>query len=154
MTNSQRRRILTVIATFTVGITAGVHRAHDIDPPANASSAPVAAKRATPRSVVSCYGPGFYGRRTADGTRLERSSILIAHRTLPLGTPRTNVTRVAIAANGKRIVVTVRDRGPYTRKADGSYARDWDVSEPLAYELGFTDCADFGVRKLRVTVLP
>src|SRR5947209_2296470 len=38
-------------------------------------------------SLATLYGPGFYGRRTACGVVLRRSTIGLANRTLPCGTP-------------------------------------------------------------------
>jgi hypothetical protein len=67
-------------------------------------------------SVATLYGPGFYGRRTACGTILRRSTIGVANRTLPCGTP------VAIYYQGQTLIVPVIDRGPYANRAD------WDLT--------------------------
>jgi len=54
------------------------------------------------------YGPGLYGRHTACGMVLRPSTIGVAHRTLPCGTP------VKLIYHGHALVTTVIDRGPYT----------------------------------------
>src|SRR3989337_1132791 len=36
--------------------------------------------------LASWYGPGFYGRKTANGTRFKKEALTCAHRTLPFGT--------------------------------------------------------------------
>ena len=36
--------------------------------------------------IASWYGPGFYGRRTANGEILQKGAFTAAHRTLPFGT--------------------------------------------------------------------
>jgi hypothetical protein len=38
-------------------------------------------------SVATLYGPGFWGKRTACGVVLRRSTVGLANRTLPCGTP-------------------------------------------------------------------
>jgi rare lipoprotein A len=79
------------------------------------------------QGIASWYGPGFHGRRTANGERFNRYALTAAHKTLPLGTrlsvfnPRT----------GKQIVVRINDRGPYIGR------RVLDLSEAAATALGF-----------------
>jgi rare lipoprotein A (peptidoglycan hydrolase) len=94
---------------------AGRHKLRAV--PASASSASADAQAASAvrrvtvyRAVTSTwYGPGFYGNRTACGQRLTRTTLGVAHRTLPCG------TRVALRLDGRSIVVPVIDRGPYAR---------------------------------------
>lgn len=57
--------------------------------------------------IVTWYGPGFYGNRTACGVRYTRSIIGVAHRTLPCG------TLVRFQWHGMTAVAPVIDRGPY-----------------------------------------
>jgi hypothetical protein len=89
------------------------------------SSAPRAVTVYRP-ATTSWYGPGLYGKRTACGQRLGRTTLGVAHRTLPCG------TQVAIAHNGRSIVVPVIDRGPFT---DGI---QWDLTSAAARRLGLT----------------
>jgi len=70
--------------------------------------------------LASWYGPGFYGRKTANGTRFKKEALTCAHRTLPFGT-RLIVTN---PNTGQSVEVLVNDRGPYIppRIIDLSYA--------------------------------
>jgi Lytic transglycolase len=74
--------------------------------------------------LASWYGPGFYGRRTACGLRLRRSTQGVAHKSLPCGTPVTFYHR------GRLKTVTVIDRGPYARRVS------WDLTAATARGLG------------------
>jgi rare lipoprotein A (peptidoglycan hydrolase) len=98
-------------------------------PPATGSSgsatADLAAKAAVaPVEVATWYGPGFFGRRTACGQVLRRSTVGIAHRRLPCG------TQVTVYYRGRLATVPVIDRGPYSRRAD------WDLTQATARQLG------------------
>ena len=79
---------------------------------------------------ASWYGPGFYGRKTASGERFQKDKLTCAHRSLPFGT----LLQVTNLQNGKKINVTVNDRGPfiYTRILDLSYAaaKELDIIHP------------------------
>ena len=57
--------------------------------------------------MVTWYGPGFYGNRTACGQRYSRNIVGVAHRTLPCG------TLIQFRWRGKTAVAPVIDRGPY-----------------------------------------
>ena len=74
---------------------------------------------ATQTGVASWYGPGFHGRRTANGETYDQFGLTAAHRTLPHGT-RVEVTNLN---NGRRVRVRINDRGPYVddRVIDLSY---------------------------------
>jgi rare lipoprotein A (peptidoglycan hydrolase) len=75
---------------------------------------------------ISWYGPGFYGRRTACGYALTASLVGVAHRTLPCG---SHVT-FRNPANGRVVVATVVDRGPYVS------GRTFDMTAGLCRALG------------------
>jgi len=51
------------------------------------------------------------GTKTASGRRLNDNELTAAHKTLPFGTK----VRVTHARNGKSVVVTITDRGPFIR---------------------------------------
>jgi len=89
---------------------------------------------------VSWYGPGFHGRRTANGEIFDAGKLTMAHRSLELGT----TVRVTNLENGRTVVVRVNDRGPYVR------GRIADLSQAAAHELGFVDD---GVVKARIELL-
>ena len=87
-------------------------------------------------SKATQYGPGFYGQRTACGTRLRPSTIGVASRTLKCG------TQVAIYYHGRTLVVPVIDRGPYANGAD------WDLTEATGKALGIDGTAEIGAVSL------
>jgi rare lipoprotein A len=89
---------------------------------------------------VSWYGPGFHGRRTANGEIFDTHDLTMAHRTLDFGSQ----VRVTNLENGRSVVVRVNDRGPYVR------GRVADLSHAAAKELGFVDD---GVVKARIELL-
>lgn len=60
---------------------------------------------------VSYYHDRFNGRRTASGTKFDNNAYTAAHRKLPFGTK----LKVTNPQNGKSVMVTVTDRGPFTR---------------------------------------
>ena len=78
---------------------------------------------------VSWYGPGFHGRRTANGEVFDTHGLTMAHRSLPMGTS----VRVTNLENGRSVVLRVNDRGPYVR------GRVADLSHAAAERLGFVD---------------
>jgi len=87
-------------------------------------------------SVATLYGPGFYGRRTACGQTLHRSTIGVASRTLRCG------ARVAILYGGRVMSVPVIDRGPYANGAA------WDLTMAAAHALGIPGTATIGALTL------
>lgn len=89
---------------------------------------------------VSWYGPGFHGRRTANGETFDTHELTMAHRSLEFGSQ----VRVTNLDNGRSVVVRVNDRGPYVR------GRVADLSLAAASELGFVDD---GVVKARIELL-
>ena len=87
---------------------------------------------------ASYYGPGFNGRRMANGRRFDPRSTSVAHRTLPFGT-KVVVTHLG---NGRSATATVEDRGPFVR------GRIIELSPRLAEHLGMVAQ---GVAPVRVT---
>jgi len=71
------------------------------------------------------------GSRTASGQKLDRQALTAAHSTLPFGTKVT----VTNKRNGRSVVVTINDRGPFVR------GRVIDVSPAAARVLGFSGLA-------------
>lgn len=68
---------------------------------------------------ASWYGPGFHGKKMANGEIYNQYNISVAHKTLPLGT----FLRVTNLGNNRSIIAPVTDRGPYIpgREVDLSY---------------------------------
>ncbi|HEY3250673.1 MAG TPA: septal ring lytic transglycosylase RlpA family protein [Ignavibacteria bacterium] len=60
---------------------------------------------------ASWYGPGFHGRKTANGERFDTYEYTAAHKTLPFGT----LLKVTNLGNNLYTVVRINDRGPYVR---------------------------------------
>jgi rare lipoprotein A len=90
--------------------------------------------------VASFYAGEHHHRRTAQGGRFDPHQLTAAHRTLPFGT-RVRVTNLD---NGRRVVVTITDRGPFRR------GRIIDVSKRTARELGFVR---EGTARVRIEVI-
>ncbi len=79
----------------------------------------------TEEGIASWYGPGFQGRKTANGERFDTHEMTAAHKTLPFNT----MLKVTNLENGKSTIVRVNDRGPYAkgRIIDLSYAAKEDL---------------------------
>jgi rare lipoprotein A len=90
--------------------------------------------------TASWYGDPFHGRATANGEIYDQEAFTAAHPTLPLGT-RVKVTNLA---NGRSVILTVNDRGPFVDD------RLIDLSRMAARRLGFKDQ---GLAQVRVTAL-
>lgn len=78
------------------------------------------------RGTASWYGPGFHGRRTANGERYNQNGLTAAHRSLPFGT-RVRVTNLR---NNRSVVVRINDRGPFVG------GRIIDLSAGAAKQIG------------------
>ena len=59
--------------------------------------------------VASWYGPGFHGKKTANGERYNQNAMTAAHKLLPFNTD----IRVTNLDNGRSTVVRINDRGPF-----------------------------------------
>ncbi|GLQ07269.1 septal ring lytic transglycosylase RlpA family protein [Sneathiella chinensis] len=87
--------------------------------------------------IASWYGEPFHGRRTANGAVYDMNQLTAAHKTLPMPTD----VRVTNLENGRSIVVTVNDRGPFV------HGRIIDLSRRSAQLLGIIQK---GTAKVRV----
>ena len=63
------------------------------------------------RGIASWYGPGFHGRRTANGEVYDMDTLTAAHKTLPFDC----VVEVRNRDNGRKVQVRINDRGPFAR---------------------------------------
>jgi rare lipoprotein A len=77
--------------------------------------------------IASWYGSTAKDETTACGVPLSQSTLGVAHRTLPCGTP------VAFYYKGHTIMVPVIDRGPFVK------GRSWDLTEAAHTALGGDD---------------
>lgn len=90
--------------------------------------------------LASWYGPGFHGRKTANGEVYDMYGRTAAHKLLPLGT----VVRVTNLENGRSAEARINDRGPFVR------GRVIDLSYALAQDL---DIVDRGTARVKVVAL-
>ena len=109
--------------------------------------APLVAHLSTPVHPIkswvgnaSWYGPGFNGKKTANGERFDCESLTAAHPNLPFG----SILRVVNTRTGKFELVRINDRGPYQE------GREIDVSYRVARKLGLIHA---GVNQVRLELL-
>ena len=91
------------------------------------SSSLLTPSAANQTGVASVYSHES-GSGTASGQKLDREAFTAAHRTLPFGTK----VKVTNKSNGRSVVVTINDRGPFVR------GRVIDVTPAAARVLGFS----------------
>jgi rare lipoprotein A len=93
--------------------------------------------RAEGQSGVASVYSMESGSRTASGAQLNPGALTAAHRSLPFGS-RIKVTN---RRNGRSVVVTVNDRGPFVR------GRIVDVTPAAAHALGFSGLVQVTVER-------
>lgn len=92
------------------------------------------------RGTASWYGPGFHGKRTANGERFDMYALTAAHKTLPFGTH----LRIRSLRNGSEVDVRVNDRGPFTP------GKMIDLSRAAAEAIGLVD---LGVKDVVISIV-
>ncbi|MAI75698.1 MAG: hypothetical protein CMM90_00740 [Rickettsiales bacterium] len=91
--------------------------------------------------IASWYGPGFHGKKTANGEIFNQNEISAAHRTLPM----PSIVKVTNLDNGLILEkVRVNDRGPFAGN------RIIDLSKKAAQELRFVN---LGTARVKVEIL-
>jgi len=90
--------------------------------------------------IASWYGPGFHGKRTANGEIYDMRAMTAAHKLLPLGT----MVRVTNKNNGRSLVLRINDRGPFVDD------RVIDLSRAAAEKL---DILAKGTAPVRITAM-
>ena len=90
--------------------------------------------------MASFYGPGVWGHKTSSGKILKKNDMTAAHKSFPLGTKLQVINR----DNGKSVIVTINDRGPFVKK------RIIDLAEKPAKML---DMKNSGVAHVELIVL-
>lgn len=93
--------------------------------------------RADAQSGVASIYSTESGSRTASGARLNPGALTAAHRSLPFGSK----VKVTNRRNGRTVVVTVNDRGPFVR------GRIIDVTPAAAAALGFSGLTQVTVER-------
>jgi rare lipoprotein A len=97
-------------------------------------------KEYTAEGLASWYGPGFHGRKTANGEIYDQYAISAAHKSLPLPC----YIHVTNLENGRTLVVRVNDRGPYVDD------RLLDLSYGAAARLGIVE---HGVVRIKIELI-
>ncbi len=92
---------------------------------------------ATETGLASYYSNKFHGKKTSTGERYDKNKLTAAHRTLPIGSQ----VEVMNLKTHDSVIVTINDRGPYTRRAI-------DLSYAAAKEIGLIHS---GVAKVAIT---
>jgi hypothetical protein len=95
------------------------------DGAAAAAALPTSAITVFRSTVVTWFGPGFYGHRTACGGTLGTGTLGVANKTLPCG------TRVTLHYRSSTVTVPVIDRGPYAA------GREYDLTGATKNRLHF-----------------
>ena len=67
--------------------------------------------RSAGSGLASYYSDKYQGRKTANGETFDVNKMTAAHKTLAFGT----MVRVTNEQNGKSVVVTINDRGPFIK---------------------------------------
>ncbi|MFQ5508183.1 MAG: septal ring lytic transglycosylase RlpA family protein [Leptospirillia bacterium] len=94
----------------------------------------------TEKGYASWYGPGFHGKRAANGEIYDQNAMTAAHKSLPFG----SMVQVTRRDTGHRVVVRITDRGPFVR------GRIIDLSKEAAKRL---DAIGKGVVPVRLRLL-
>jgi rare lipoprotein A len=90
--------------------------------------------------LASWYGPGFHGKKTANGETYDMHARTAAHKLLPFGT----LVRVTNLENNAACLARINDRGPFVS------GRVIDLSRALAKEIGV---AGPGTARVRLEAL-
>lgn len=91
--------------------------------------------------TATYYHDKFNGKKTASGAVFSNSKLTTAHPSLPFGTQ----LKVTNRANGKSVVVTVTDRGPFTK------GRELDLTKRAFMEI--TDNKNKGLIQVDIEIL-
>ena len=92
--------------------------------------------------IASWYGPGFHGKKTANGEIFDTNSLSAAHRTLQMPC----FVRVTNLDNNRSVIVRVNDRGPFVK----THNRIIDLSQRAAQLLGFISS---GTARVKVQIM-
>jgi rare lipoprotein A len=90
--------------------------------------------------LASWYGSDFQGKKTASGRLFDMNAFTAAHKFLPFGT----IVKVVNLRNGKGVIVSVIDRGPFSKK------RIIDLSHAAAKSIGLLKR---GIAKVKIEVI-
>ena len=125
------RKIAAVLFIFTMLVIASC----------GASRSAAGGKVYDKKAVACYYADKFNGKKTASGEKFSNSKYTAAHKKLDFGTK----VRVTNLKNNKSVVVTINDRGPFSR------GRDIDLSKKAFMEI--TDNKNHGEITVKIEVL-
>ncbi|MEE8583932.1 MAG: septal ring lytic transglycosylase RlpA family protein [Acidobacteriota bacterium] len=128
----------TIMAALLLTAAVGCGR-RSVPPPPSSPSDPGAVPGRAESGIASWYGPGFHGKRTANGEVYDMNAQTAAHKTLPFGT----WVRVRNLDNNKSTLVRINDRGPFIA------GRIIDLSKKAARDI---DLVVAGVARVRLTI--
>lgn len=125
--------------SFTLGLAVAIASC-SLSRPSVEPIAHTAQEKKPPVVMASYYGNEFAGKKTASGEQYNPDALTAAHRSYPFGTR----LRLTNPKNGRSVVVTVNDRGPFVK------GRSLDISSAAAKAL---DIDEAGVGALTVEKL-
>ena len=88
------------------------------------------------KGEASWYGPGFNGKKTANGEKFDMYKLTAAHKKLAFGTK----VRVTNLKNGKSVIVRINDRGPFVK------GRVIDLSKKAAQQIDMINAGHVPVK--------
>jgi len=103
---------------------------------------------------VSWYGPGFNGKKTANGEIFNQEDLVAASPYLPFNTK----VEIINLNNNKSIVVRINDRGPFEMYKNGRVIRPLKAHPNRAFDLSkraFSEIAsiDKGIIKIKYKII-
>lgn len=135
--------ILTSLFLMQSCATVDSHRHSGRKTGANTHKSAAAVKTGAYKSNVEAtyYHDKFNGKKTASGVVFSNQKLTAAHRSLPFGTK----IKVTNPVNGASVVVTVTDRGPFTK------GRELDLSKKAF--MAITDDKNKGTIRVNIDVV-
>ncbi len=88
------------------------------------------------KGEASWYGPGFNGKKTANGEKFDMYKLTAAHKKLAFGTK----VRVTNLKNGKSVIARINDRGPFVK------GRVIDLSKKAAQQIDMINAGHVPVK--------
>lgn len=93
---------------------------------------------------ASYYHDKFNKRKTANGEIFDNNKFTAAHKTLPFGSQ----VKVTNLSNGKSVIVTINDRGPFVK------GRKIDLSKAAFKEITNSNSTKRGILQVKIEKLP
>lgn len=145
--NSLTKALVIVVLMFLLGFTIVTNEGKPVTPAVSeevsiteevkTANTSIISYKELGNMLVSWYGPGFHGRKTANGEVYDQMALTAAHKKFNFGT----LLRITNPKNNKTVIVRINDRGPYSRSLE------IDLSKGAAIEL---DMIKSGIAKVKV----